>query len=186
MRYSHHVGCPLRIADLRYLRLTYLGFDGKVHLGELVVHASLAAGVRKVFRRLYDARWPIEQMRLVDDFGGDDDRSMAADNTSAYNCRPVAGTDRWSAHAYGAAIDLNPRRNPMVVGRAVFPPQGRCFASLDRSAGAAGPRGVIRAADVVVAAFARIGWEWGGDWTSLKDYQHFQAATLPRASAPDG
>ena len=175
MRRSHHVGCPVRLAELRYLRVPYRGLDGRPHLGELVVHQSLARDAVRVFAELYDADWPIDQMRLVDDFGGDDDRSMAADNTSAYNCRRVSGTDHWSAHAFGAAIDLNPVRNPMVTGTRVAPPEGRRFASLDREGGAVLPLGVIRSGDVVVEAFARIGWEWGGDWTWPKDYQHFEA-----------
>ena len=115
-------------------------------------------------------------MVLVDAYGGDDDRSMAADNTSGYNCRRVAGTDRWSDHAFGAAIDINPVQNPYVQPSGVAPPAGRRFATLDRRAGADVPAGVIHADDVVVRAFARIGWEWGGDWTSAKDYQHFSAA----------
>jgi poly-gamma-glutamate synthesis protein (capsule biosynthesis protein) len=174
MTASHRPGCPVALNRLRLLRMTYLGFDGRHHVGEMVVAAPYAEGVVEVFERLYDARWPIRRMRLVDAFGGDDDRSMAADNTSAYNCRRVAGSDRWSAHAYGAAIDLNPVENPYLTGDAVLPPSGRRFAGLDRSAEARVPRGVIRADDVVVRAFADIGWEWGGDWSS-PDYQHFAA-----------
>jgi poly-gamma-glutamate synthesis protein (capsule biosynthesis protein) len=176
---SHRPGCPVALDDLRLLRMSYLGFDGRHHVGEMVVASPYAPGVVKVFERLYDARWPIRRMRLVDAFGGNDDRSMAADNTSAYNCRRVAGSDRWSAHAYGAAIDLNPVENPYLTGGSVLPPAGRRFAGLDRSAEARVPRGVIRADDVVVRAFADIGWEWGGDWSS-PDYQHF--AALPAAS----
>jgi poly-gamma-glutamate synthesis protein (capsule biosynthesis protein) len=114
-------------------------------------------------------------MRLVDDFRGDDDLSMAANNTSGFNCRRVAGTDSWSAHAYGAAIDVNPVQNPYVTRSSVAPPAGSPFAAIDRSAGASVPVGGIRAGDVVVRAFARIGWEWGGSWPTSKDYQHFFA-----------
>jgi poly-gamma-glutamate synthesis protein (capsule biosynthesis protein) len=113
-------------------------------------------------------------MRLASDFAGDDDRSMAADNTSAYNCRRVAGSDSWSAHAFGGAIDINPVENPYLVDGVVRPVDGRSFARLDRSAGASVPAGVIRAGDAVVRAFAAIGWEWGGSWAS-PDYQHFAA-----------
>jgi poly-gamma-glutamate synthesis protein (capsule biosynthesis protein) len=174
MRFSHGPGCPLRWSDLRYLQMTYVGFDGKTHTGEMVVHASHARAVTEVFRQVYDARWPIRGMRLVDDYG-DDDRSMAANNTSGYNCRRVAGTDSWSAHAYGAAIDVNPVQNPDVTGSSIGPPAGRRFALIDRSAGAHVPAGTIRAGDVVVSAFAGIGWEWGGTWSKSKDYQHFSA-----------
>ena len=174
MRFSHHPGCPLALTDLRYLRVTYLGFDGRAHTGELAIHKDFAGQVAGVFERLYDARWPIRRMRLVDDYGGNDNRSMAADNTSGYNCRRVAGTTTWSAHAYGAAIDLNPVQNPDLTGATVAPRAGRRFAATDRSAGADAPPGVITADGPVVRAFARIGWEWGGTWSS-QDYQHFSA-----------
>ena len=131
-----------------------------------------------VFGRLYRARWPIRHMRPASEYGGDDDRSMAADNTSAYNCRRVAGTRHWSAHAYGAAIDLNPVENPFVWGGQVHPAAGRRFARLDRAGGpqaTSRPPGVIRSGDVVVDAFAAIGWTWGGAWSATPDYQHFSA-----------
>jgi poly-gamma-glutamate synthesis protein (capsule biosynthesis protein) len=172
---SHHAGCPVPLDRLRYVNVRYLGLDGRAHLGELVVHQRYARDISEVFGTLYRARFPIERMQLVDDYGGDDDVSMAADNTSAYNCRTVAGTDRWSNHAFGAAIDINPVLNPYVQGEAVDPPAGARFAHLDRSAGARVDRGVITDGDVVVRAFAGIGWEWGGHWRSSKDYQHFAA-----------
>lgn len=174
LRSSHGPACPVGLDDLRHLRLTHVGFDGRAHTGELVVHADHAADLVAVFEELYDARWPVRRMRLVSDYGGDDDRSMAADNTSAYNCRRVAGQERWSAHAHGAAIDLNPVENPYVVGDEVRPPAGRRFASVDRSAGAGSGPGVITAGDVVTRAFERIGWTWGGTF-SEPDYQHFSA-----------
>lgn len=174
MRRSYHSGCPVPLSDLRYLRMTYLGFDGAAHTGEMVVREEFAGDVVGVFRRLYDARWPIQQMRLVDDYGGDDSRSMAANNTSGYNCRTIAGTHTWSAHAYGAAIDINPVQNPYLTASAVHPPAAARFVGIDRSSAASGiPRGAIREGDVVVRAFARIGWEWGGRWSPPHDYQHF-------------
>jgi capsule synthesis protein PGA_cap/D-alanyl-D-alanine carboxypeptidase-like protein len=175
MRSSHHPGCPVSPADLRHLQVTYLGFDGTAHTGELVVHEQYAADVVHVFHRLYDARWPIRRMRLVDDYDGDDERSMAANNTSAYNCRRVAGRDAWSAHAYGAAIDLNPVQNPYLTRSSVHPPAGARFTTIDRAEHARVPAGVIRDGDVVVRAFARIGWSWGGHWSGAEDYQHFTA-----------
>lgn len=174
--FSHRAACPVPLTDLRLLRIRYVGFDGVVRTGKLVVQEDHATGVAQVFDELYDARWPIARMRLVDAYRADDDRSMAADNTSAYNCRRVAGSADWSAHAYGAAIDLNPVENPYVRDGSVAPPSGRRFAGIDRSRGATVPRGVIKAGDVVVRAFARIGWEWGGNWSSSKDYQHFSAS----------
>jgi poly-gamma-glutamate synthesis protein (capsule biosynthesis protein) len=175
MSSSHRVGCPVSLDDLRYVRVRFVGFDGETHTGELVVHRRYASDLTGVFRELYDARFPIERMRLIDVYDGDDDASMAAGNTSAYNCRNVAGTDRWSEHAFGRALDINPVQNPYVQGRDVAPPAGSRFAHLDRSPGARVPRGVIVEGDVVVRAFADIGWEWGGHWRSSKDYQHFSA-----------
>jgi poly-gamma-glutamate synthesis protein (capsule biosynthesis protein) len=175
MRFSHHPGCPVPLTDLRYLQMSYIGFDGRAHIGEMVVHKDYAGQIATVFGRLYDARWPIGRMRLVDDYGGSDNRSMAANNTSGFNCRRVAGRPAWSAHAYGAAIDINPVQNPDMTGASVAPRAGRRFAATDRSADAHPPPGVITAAGPVVRAFARIGWEWGGGWSARKDYQHFSA-----------
>jgi poly-gamma-glutamate synthesis protein (capsule biosynthesis protein) len=175
MRATHGSGCPVPWSELRYLRLPYVDFDGADRVGELVVAARFAHDVVSVFSRLYDARWPIRQMRLASDFDGDDDRSMAADNTSAYNCRRVAGSNRWSAHAYGAAIDINPVENPYLLDGSVRPRAGRPFAGIDRAAGSIGPAGSILAGDVVVEAFAAIGWDWGGSWPESPDYQHFTA-----------
>jgi poly-gamma-glutamate synthesis protein (capsule biosynthesis protein) len=157
----------------------YVGFDGRAHTGEMVVHEEYAERVAHVFGRLYDVGWPIRRMRLVDDYGGSDRRSMAADNTSGFNCRRVAGSRSWSAHAFGAAIDLDPVQNPDLSGPSVTPRAGRRFAGVDRSAAEHAPPGVVTADGPVVRAFARIGWVWGGTWTSGKDYQHFAAADVP-------
>lgn len=166
--------CPVALAELRRLKMSYIGFDGRKHTGVMVVHADHADDVVGVFRRLYRARWPIRRMRLVSEYGGNDNRSMAANNTSGYNCRRVAGQDSWSRHAYGAAIDINPVQNPYLTAAGVLPPAGRRFAEVDRSAGARTEPGLIRPGDVVVRAFQDIGWTWGGTW-SRPDYQHFAA-----------
>jgi hypothetical protein len=171
MTASWRPGCPVPLEDLRLLTLTHWGFGGEVRRGELVVHEDEARAVKRVFRMLFKARFPIERMKLVDVYGGDDDRSMAANNTSGFNCRGVAGSSSWSEHAYGRAIDINPIQNPEVRDGRVSPPVGSSY--LDRSRRA---RGLIRADDAVVRAFGAIGWGWGGYWTSLKDYQHFSAS----------
>lgn len=176
LRFSYRSGCPVPLEDLRLVTVRYVGYDGAIRSGDLVVHEDHARGITQVFESLYDARWPVASMRLVDDYRADDDASMAANNTSAYNCRRVAGSASWSEHAYGGAIDVNPVQNPYVTDGLVAPPNGRRFAAIDRSRGVSAPRGAIRAGDVVVRAFARIGWEWGGDWSSKKDYQHFSAS----------
>jgi hypothetical protein len=171
MASSWHAGCPVPIEDLRLLSLLYWGFDGKTHTGEMVVHRDAAKDVVEVFGLLFDARFPIHRMRLVDDYGADDDRSMAADNTSGFNCRPVTGGASWSQHAYGRAIDINPLENPYItVGGAVEPPGGMRF--VDRSLR---KKGMIHPGDAMVEAFASVGWGWGGTWTGPWDYQHFSA-----------
>jgi hypothetical protein len=167
---SWHRGCPVAIRDLRLLRLDHWGFDGTVHRGRLIVHRRQARDVRRVFAKLFYLEFPIRRMRLIDAFGGSDDRSMAANNTSAFNCRFVVGTTRWSMHAYGKAIDINPVQNPYVSGSHVSPEAGTRFA--DRSLHT---KGMIHRGERVVRAFARAGWEWGGSWVSPKDYMHFSS-----------
>ena len=170
---SWRLGCPVSLDDLRLLRLSYWGADHAVHEGELVVNASAAADVSHAFRLLFAARFPIRQMRVVDDFGGDDERSMRADNTSAFNCRIVPGTSTWSQHAYGLAVDINPFENPEVRDGAVDPPAAAAWADRSRSSPA-----VITNGDAAWRAFHAIGWTWGGDWQTPKDYMHFSANGL--------
>jgi hypothetical protein len=157
-------------SQLRLLRLSYWGFDARAHTGSLVVNRRVSRDVVTVFRRLYAARFPIRRMVPVSQYRGSDDASMAADNTSAFNCRRIPGspTRSWSMHAYGEAIDVNPVENPYVVGRRVLPPAGRRF--LDRTRRRPG---MAVEGGVLVRAFAAVGWEWGGHWTSSLDYQHF-------------
>ena len=171
MTASWRPGCPVPLRDLRLVTITHWGFDGQSRSGELVVHAAHANRIRRVFAELFAARFPIEQVRLVDEFGADDDRSMAANNTSAFNCRKAFGSTRWSEHAYGRAIDVNPLRNPYVTRGGVYPPAGREFVRRDGSV-----QGVITARGPVVGAFARAGWGWGGAWAQ-PDYQHFSASS---------
>jgi len=171
MRWSWRPGCPVPIDDLRIVEVERFGFDGRVHHGEVIVRRDLAAGVRRVFRTLFEARFPIARMEPIDAFHGDDARAMAADDTSGFNCRWVTGHPGvWSAHAFGLAIDVNPLENPYVTGNAVAPRGAEPFA--DRSLNAPG---MIHAGDVVVRAFAAIGWSWGGSWSTVRDYQHFSA-----------
>ncbi len=167
MHTSWRPGCPVNLEDLRYLRVQHWRFDGTVATGELVVHADAADDMVTVFGELFGDRFPIEQMVLVDTYGGDDDRSMAANNTSGFNCRTAGGT-RWSEHAYGRAVDINPIQNPHVTGSSVEPDAGRRYTDRDDLR-----PGMIRADGAVVAAFGRVGWKWGGTWSSSKDYQHF-------------
>ena len=171
VRYSWRRGCPVGPVELRLLRADHWGFDGRVHRGELIVHRVHARRILGVLKKLFQARYRIQRLRLVDAYRADDDRSMAANNTSGFNCRRVSGSTSWSEHAFGRAIDLNPLRNPYVTrGGRVSPPAGRPYA--DRSRRAAG---MIHAGDAVVRAFAAAGWRWGGSWSGSRDYQHFSS-----------
>ena len=134
----------------------------------MMVHRDVVEDMRIVFGAMFAERFPINQMRLVDDFGGDDDESIAANNTSAFNCRPVTGGTGWSRHAYGKAIDINPLWNPYVVDGEVLPPTGAPF--VDRRTLLPG---MISDGDVVVRTFDELGWRWGGRFQSLVDWQHF-------------
>ena len=158
--------CP-RVADLAYVRVDHVTFDGGTARGELIVAAALAARAVALFRRLYALGFPIRQLRLVDDFGASDDASMAADNSSAFNFRVVAGTDVLSQHALGRAIDINPVENPWRRPDRLLPAEGAAFA--DR---AAIRPGMIVRPGPVVAAFDEQGWEWGGDWRHAFDDHH--------------
>ncbi len=168
---SWRPGCPVGLEALALVSVRHWGFDGGVHQGRLVARASEARRLARVFSDLFAARFPLARVELVDAFDADDNRSMTANNTSAFNCRRVAGSRSWSEHSYGTALDLNPVQNPYVRGSTVSPPAGRRF--LDRRNVRAG---MVTAGDVVTAAFARAGWSWGGNWRTLKDYQHFSAS----------
>jgi hypothetical protein len=168
---SWRPGCPVGLDRLRLLEVRHWGFDDRAHRGRLVVNRDSAPGMLRVMRRLFRLHFPIRRMRLVDAYGADDHRSMDADNTSAFNCRFVSGTSRWSEHAFGHAIDVNPIENPYADGDGyVSPPAGAPYADRGQRA-----RGLIHRRGPVVAAFAAIGWAWGGNWAWPKDYQHFSA-----------
>lgn len=171
VRFSWRPDCPVAPHRLREIRMTYVGFDRREHIGKLIVNASVARQVIKVFRALYHARFPIKMMKPVDAFHGSDPRSMAADNTSGFNCRKAvsSGPPSWSMHAFGLAIDVNTVQNPYVQpGQPVEPKAGAAY--LNRSdirPGMAYPGGAL------VSAFRSVGWGWGGNWTGSPDYQHF-------------
>jgi len=171
LRGSWHEGCPLAPDQLRLVKLAYWGFDDQAHEGALVVNAAVTDAAISVFQKLYDDHFPIRRMEPVDVFGADDNASMAADNTSGFNCRAAvaAGPPQWSAHSYGQAIDVNPVENPYVQGGDILPPAGAPY--VDRSS--ARP-GMAVADGTLNAAFAAAGWSWGGRWSS-PDYQHFSS-----------
>jgi hypothetical protein len=168
-RTSWHPGCPVSLDQLRYLRISYWGFDHRAHLGEMVVDAAAVAPLGHAFADLFGARFPIRRMRLVDRYGGSDYASIQADNTSAFNCRDATGSTHFSEHAYGLAIDINPIENPYVYGNGTTTHRAS-ESYLDRSnvrPGMAVPGGTL------VRAFTAIGWGWGGRWPPPTDYQHF-------------
>jgi hypothetical protein len=169
---SWRPGCPVGLDDLRLVTVTHVGFDRKVHRGKLIVHEDVAEDIVSVMRTLYDERFPIRRLRLVDAYGASDFDSIEADNTSAFNCRYVGGTTRWSEHAYGRAIDVNPIENPYVSSDGtVAHDASRPY--VDRSPYR---RGMAVPGGVLVRAFESIGWGWGGYWSGAKDYQHFSAS----------
>ncbi len=169
---SWHRGCPVPIRRLRVIRVSYHGFDGDRHIGRLVANKDAVEALVRALRSMYRNGFKIRRMWLVDRYEGNDRRSMRADNTSAFNCRFVSGTTRWSEHAYGRAIDINPVENPYVGSDgSVSPRSGRPYVDRSRRA-----KGMIHARDATVRAFRRGGWGWGGYWRTAKDYMHFSAS----------
>ena len=168
---SWHRGCPVPLSRLRLLTVSYHGFDHRSHMGRLIANRSFARPLLGVFRKLYLAGFPIRRMRLVDAYGGSDFRSIEADNTSAFNCRPATGSTRWSQHAYGLAIDVDPIENPYVdsSGQVAHEASLSYVKRTPIRPGMAYPGGVL------VRAFRSIGWGWGGYWSGDTDFQHFSA-----------
>ncbi len=167
---SWHVGCPVEIRDLRQVEVPYLDFHRRPAQGILIVHKDVAREVAGIFQDLFQHGFQIERMEPVETYDGNDDRSMAADNTSAFNCRDITGQPgKFSNHSWGRAIDINPLINPYVKGDKVLPPDGRRY--LDRNR--AHP-GSIQTGSYIVRLFARHGWTWGGSWKDRQDYQHFE------------
>jgi hypothetical protein len=171
-----HPGCPVPPEDLRQVTLSYWTFERKPANGMLIVHKDVAAEVAQIFRDLYRHGFLIEKMTPVEEYKGSDDASMAANNTSAFNCRDVTGQPgKFSNHSWGRAIDINPLTNPYVKGDQVLPPEGSKY--LDRTEAFPGS---ILGGGFIVKRFAQAGWQWGGSWSDRKDYQHFEKPALDR------
>ncbi|MFE0098814.1 M15 family metallopeptidase [Streptomyces sp. NPDC059009] len=168
---TYHPGCPVAPGRLRLIRMNHWGFDGRVHSGELVVRDRAVKPVLYVFKKAFDAKFPIRRMRPMAAYRGSDPAAMADDNTSAFNCRPVTGDPgKLSQHSYGDALDINTVENPYVdVNGRVHPAAGARY--LDRSRPV---KGMIRRGDAVWTAMREVGWLWGGRWAH-PDYQHFSA-----------
>ncbi len=166
---SWREGCPVGPESLIVVEVTHWTFDGTVETGELVINGDIETRARAAFSTLFDQRFPIRSMINVDAFSSDDDASMAADNTSAFNCRRIAGTDDWSNHAYGRAIDINPVENPYILNGDVQPPAAVAY--IDRVDGP----GLLIEGDAALNAFTDQGFGWGGAWPN-PDYQHVEIA----------
>lgn len=163
-------GCPVSLDDLSYLTLMHWGFDHRAHKGCLIVHGDAAEQIADVFREMFLRKFPIQRIGLASDLGGDDEKLMSQNVTSAFNCRPVTGrTGIFSKHSYGISIDINPVQNPYVKGTVVLPESSKGRIARDSSR-----PGTIVKDDFLYRAFLRKGWTWGGDWRALKDYQHFE------------
>jgi len=169
---SWHSGCPVAPSGLRAVSVTYWGFDHSAHTGTLVVNAAVVSAVTAAFRSIYAARFPIRRMQPIAAYGGDDNASMAADNTSAFNCRYAVadGPKQWSMHAYGEAVDLNTLENPYTLDGRVYPPAGKPYTDRSRVR-----PGMVVSGSAPVRAFTAVGWGWGGRWSSSPDYQHFSS-----------
>ncbi len=163
-------GCPVRSEQLRYLTMSFHGFDGRVHTGEMLVHADVAQAVVGVFGKLFTAGFPIEEMRVTAAPELDLPPTGDGNNTSAFVCRQTRGQTRWSAHAYGKAIDLNPFNNPYVLADLVVPELASAYLDRDRRA-----PGMALAGGPAVTAFEAAGWTWGGRWSAPVDFMHFSA-----------
>jgi hypothetical protein len=168
MRSSWSPECPVKVEELAYVTVSHLGFDGRFHTGELLVNASVAEDVVDVFRRLHEARFPIEQMRVIRAEEIDAPPTGDGNETTSFVCRPAVGSARWSQHAFGLAIDINPFHNPYLKGDLVLPELASAYTDRTRIRA-----GMIVPGDVVTDGFAAIGWGWGGNWNSLKDWMHF-------------
>ena len=163
---------PLK--DLRYLRMKHINFSGEDQMGEMVVHKEVSVEVTKIFEALYDAGYSINKMRLVSDYKGSDWQSIEADNTSAFNCRKATGSKKFSKHSYGKAIDINPIENPYVFrsGKSSHK-ASKPYLKRKRTNQSMSQRAMLLSHDKATKIFKKHGWKWGGDWSGVKDYQHF-------------
>lgn len=172
---SYKQGCSIPRSSLRCLHVLHRNTDGQPQLGELICNAAIADDLLDIFRHLYEAGYKIERITLIDDYDADDERSMAANNTSCFNFRLVAGSKKLSKHAQGLAVDINPLYNPCLhlgTGK-VEPANGKRYA-IDRNKLAGTPVPIITPKDLCHRLFTEHGFHWGGTWMSKKDYQHFE------------
>lgn len=169
LAHSYTSDCPVGPNDVVMVMVDYWGFDGMVHSGQIVVARERGASAVEVFRRLFDIRYPIHSMIPIGDLPvGIEDDDPNYNNTSGLHCRRATGSTRWSEHASGLAIDINPFLNPFITSNTLWPANSGRYR--DRTLG---EPGMIVGGDAVVDAFRDNGWHWGGYWSSIKDYHHF-------------
>jgi D-alanyl-D-alanine carboxypeptidase len=170
VRSTWRPGCPVPASRLRYLTMSFHGFDGRVHTGEMLVNADVAQSVVGIFEQLFAADFPIEEMRVTAAPELDLPPTGDGNNTNAFVCRQTRGQNHWSAHAYGLAIDLNPFHNPYILGDLVVPELASSYLERNRIRS-----GMALAGGPVVTAFEAAGWTWGGRWSAPVDFMHFSA-----------
>ena len=171
---SWREGCPVSLNDLRYLRVKHINFNGEEKIGEIIVHKEVSVEVTEIFNALYHAGYPIKKMRLVSDYKGNDWQSIESDNTSAFNCRAVTGSKKWSKHSYGKAIDINPIENPYISRKGYISHKASSiYRKREHKDSTYADKAVLLKSDKAVHIFKKYGWKWGGDWSGVKDYQHF-------------
>lgn len=170
---SYSDECSLPLSQLNYIKVLHYGFDGVVHEGELIVNKQIADDIIEIFKELFEAKYPIEKMTLIDEYNADDDISMEDNNTSCFNYREIQGTSTLSNHSYGMAIDINPLYNPYVKENSketiILPKSARSYTDRELDC-----EYYIKKDDICYNAFIKRGFTWGGDWKSVKDYQHFE------------
>jgi hypothetical protein len=171
---SWRKGCPVSLQNLRYLRVIHKNFSGQDQRGEIIVHKDVASEVKQIFKELYVIGYPIRKMKLVSDYKGSDWQSIEADNTSAFNCRKATGSKNWSKHSYGKAIDINSIENPYVSRSGhISHKASYAYKKRQHKNNSAADKAVLLKNDKAVRIFKKYGWKWGGDWSRVKDYQHF-------------
>lgn len=165
---TYHPNEQISVSDLAYLEVLHYNFDGTVSKGELICNKKLSKDLLRILKELYDEKYPIEKIRLADEYGGDDDKIMADNNSSCFNYRVIANTNVISLHGLGRAIDINPLYNPYIVGEKIMPENAAPYADRTKAF-----EHKIDENDKCYKIFKAHGWLWGGDWVNSKDYQHF-------------
>ena len=178
------LNCPVSPADLSYVKVVYWSFDKKDHVGALIVNKALASEILEIFKTLHANKFPIERILPISEYKNNDDDSMLVNNTYSFSCREVTGQPGiFSQHSYGRAIDINPKINPYVKSskNIILPPDGIKFVDRKKAA-----KGMITRDSLIYKVFTEHGWDWGGNWNDLQDYQHFEKRANGEKRNPDG